>query len=109
MTFFIDDDMVSCVDSSNSDMCFFDYVQKNYDNSKNCIIGSTLMGILDESYIGRFAYLINHNMNSIFEQDRDLSYSDEDWNFKKILFGLIQNPLLKNIPLIQVQDFWVLN
>jgi len=83
LTFFIDDDMVSCVDSTNSDMCFFDYVQKNYDNSKNCIIGSTLMGILDESYIGRFAYLINHNMNSIFEQDRDLSYSDEDWNFQE--------------------------
>ena len=83
LTFFIDDDMASCVDSSNSEMCFFDYVQKNYDNSKNCIIGSTLMGILDESYIGRFAYLINHNMNSIFEQDKDLSYSDKDWNFQE--------------------------
>ena len=38
MTFFIDD-IVSCVDSSNSNMCFFDYVQKNYLDSKNCIIG----------------------------------------------------------------------
>ncbi len=91
LTFFIDDDMVSCVDSSNSDMCFFDYVQKNYDASKNCIIGSTLMGILDESYIGRFTYMINHNMNSIFEQDRDLSYSDKDWNFK-------ENPLWIDSP-----------
>jgi len=82
LTFFIDDDMVSCTNSNASEMCFFDYVQNNYVNSKNCIIGSTLMGILDESYIGRFAYLANHDMNSIFEQDRDLSYSDKDWNFE---------------------------
>ena len=70
-------------DSSASEICFFDYVQKTYANSKNYIVGSTLMGILDESYIGRFAYLANHDMNSIFEQDRDLSYSDKDWNFEK--------------------------
>ena len=41
------------------------------------------MGILDESYIGRFAYLTNQNVNSIFEQDRDLCYSDKEWNFKE--------------------------
>ncbi len=98
LTFFIDDDMVSCVDSSNSDMCFFDYVQKNYDNSKNCIIGSTLMGILDESYIGRFAYLINHNMNSIFEQDRDLSYSDKDWNFQENPLWIDSKPPSEKYP-----------
>jgi hypothetical protein len=84
--------MVINNDSSASEICFFDYVQKTYADSKNCIVGSTLMGILDESYIGRFTYLINHDMNSIFEQDRDLSYSEIDWNFK-------ENPLwIESIP-----------
>ena len=92
LVFFVDDDMMTCVDSNNNKICFFDYVQKNYDNSKNYIVGSTLMGILDESYIGRFTYLINHGMNSIFEQDRGLSYSEIDWNFK-------ENPLwIDSIP-----------
>jgi len=98
LTFFIDDDMVSCVDSSNSKMCFFDYVRKNYDNSKNCIIGSTLMGILDESYIGRFTYLINHNMNSIFEQDKDLCYSDTDWNFDENSLWMNSKPPFEKYP-----------
>ena len=82
LTFFIDDDMISCIDSGNSIMCYFDHVHKNYINSTNHIIGSTLVGILDESYIGRFTYLINHNVNSIFEQDRGLNYSDSDWYFE---------------------------
>lgn len=81
LTFFIDDDMVIDADSRNSEICFFDHVQKTYVDSNNYIVGSTLLGILDESYIGRFAYMINHDMNSIFEQDNDLCYSDEDWNF----------------------------
>ena len=42
LTFFMDDDMVSCVDSSKISMCFFDYVQKTCSNSESCIIGSTL-------------------------------------------------------------------
>jgi len=81
LTFFIDDDMVINNDSSTSEPCFFDYVQKTFVDSKNYVVGSTLMGILDESYIGRFAYLANHDMNSIFEQDKDLCNSDNDWNF----------------------------
>ncbi len=80
LTFFLDDDMISC---SNSDkVCFFDYAQKTFDSSENCIIGSTLMGILDESYVGRFAYLANHDMNSIFQQDIGLSYSENEWTFE---------------------------
>ena len=67
LTFFIDDDMISCADSGGSKKCYFDHVHENYINSTNHIIGSTLVGILDESYIGRFTYLINQNMNSIFE------------------------------------------
>jgi len=98
LTFFIDDDIVSCADSSNGNVCFFDYVQKNYINSENCIVGSTLMGILDESYIGRFAYLINHNTNSIFEQDRDLSYSDKDWNFKENPLWIDSKPTPEKYP-----------
>ncbi len=83
LTFFIDDDMIGCTDSGKSKMCYFDHVHKNYINSTNHIIGSTLVGILDESYIGRFTFLINHNVNSIFEQDKGLIYSDSDWCFKK--------------------------
>ncbi len=93
LTFFLDDDMISC---SNSDkVCFFDYVQKTFDNSENCIIGSTLMGILDESYVGRFAYLANHDMNSIFQQDIGLSYSENEWTFEN-------NPLwIDSIPSVE--------
>jgi len=78
LTFFLDDDMISCSGSNSDKVCFFDYVQKTFDNSENCIIGSTLMGILDESYVGRFAYLANHDMNSIFQQDVGLSYSENE-------------------------------
>ena len=55
-------------------------------------------GILDESYIGRFAYLINHNMNSIFEQDRGLSYSDKDWNFKENPLWIDSKPSPEKYP-----------
>ena len=98
LTFFIDDDMVINNDFDVSDICFFDYVQKTFDDSSNCIIGSTLMGILDESYIGRFAYLVNHGVNSIFEQDTGLCYSDYDWNFEENPLWIDSKPTLEKYP-----------
>jgi hypothetical protein len=95
LTFFIDDDMVINNDSSASEICFFDYVQKTYADSKNCIVGSTLMGILDESqFLNKTEILVIPIRIGIL---------------KKIHFGLIQNLLLKNTQLIQVPDCWVLN
>lgn len=82
-TFFIDDDMVSCEDNTKNERCFFDHVVANYQDTQNCIIGATLIGILDESYVGRLDYLIEQNKDSIFRQDSDLDNTEDKWNFKK--------------------------
>lgn len=62
VVFFIDDDIVV---QKNND--FFNSVVKHYKNNKNCIVGATLTGIIDESYYGRLLYLVNKDMSGIFK------------------------------------------
>lgn len=87
MTFFIDDDVVPSNINGNS---FLDYVFSHYQYDHNYIVGAKLMGILDESYIGRIKYLLKLGKTALLHQNENIRDSRSMWIFKK-------NPLWVNL------------
>ena len=92
IVFFMDDDMISCNDSTVNQNCFFDYVVTNYKNKQNYIVGSTLIGMLDESYIGKIDHLITQNSDSIFKYGVDIINIKNNVDCKNLLW--IDTPLI---------------
>ena len=78
MTCFMDDDIIACSKNfGNNNFCFFDMVFSKYQMEDNFVVGASLGGIIDESYIGRMEYLIKQGKNSLLTKETDWQNNDD--------------------------------
>jgi len=72
MTCFMDDDIIACSKQfGNNQNCFFDMLPSKYRIEDNFVVGASLGGIIDESYIGRIEYLVKQGKSSLLTQEID--------------------------------------
>ena len=84
MTCFMDDDIIACSKNfGNNNSCFFDMVSSKYQIENNFVVGASLGGIIDESYIGRMEYLLKQGKNSLLTQEADWQNNDYKYKIKK--------------------------
>jgi len=77
MTCFMDDDIIACSNHfGNNHRCFFDIMSSKYRIEDNFVVGASLGGIIDESYIGRIEYLVKQGKSSLLTQEIDWQNND---------------------------------
>ncbi len=84
MTCFLDDDIIACSKHyGNNHSCFFDLVSSKYRIEDNFVVGASLGGIIDESYIGRIDYLVKQGKSSLLTQEIGWQNNDGGSQIKK--------------------------
>ena len=88
MTCFLDDDIIACDTHhfGNAQRCFFDMISSKYQHEDNFVVGATLGGIIDESYIGRMEFLVKQGKSSLLTHETG-------WNDHGSKSKIERNPL----------------